>query len=287
MKFYQVPEIAKKYIEYDMIQAHTKLPPYSHYRTRLLYAFLHKNRIFRKYSELYALVTSLVQLGLDTHDQVEAQLNTPEEKEMRSKQLKVLAGDYFSGRFYQLLSQAGQIEIIRNLSRSICEVNRIKMNLYGKMTQFKMTAEEYLQQTVEIKSKLFLSFKDCMSEFHQQVWPDILYGLTECEVLLEEMKRVENIEYFPQSWAYWYLYEQADAAEQRLLVDRSKDRSSVNGMIDKYNIRHQLMSLLQKKMDDLLQRMKQFESDKLKQELVHIGEALTDSLASVKILEEI
>ena len=55
---------------------------------------------------------------------VTASNDVKEKKAARSRQLKVLAGDYFSSRFYHLLAQAGQIEMIKQLSNAICEVNR-------------------------------------------------------------------------------------------------------------------------------------------------------------------
>ena len=68
MNSYRIPEIAKQYTEYDMIQIHTDLPDFPEFRTRLLFAFLNGNSKLSSSSELYTLATSLVQLGLDTHD---------------------------------------------------------------------------------------------------------------------------------------------------------------------------------------------------------------------------
>ena len=72
MKPYKVPEIAKKYVEYDMIQAYTELPDFPDSRARLLFAFLVNQRIPLLHSELYSLVTSLVQIGMDTHDMIDS-----------------------------------------------------------------------------------------------------------------------------------------------------------------------------------------------------------------------
>ena len=126
MNSYRIPEIAKQYTEYDMIQTHTDLPDFPEFRTRLLFAFLNGNNKLSSSSELFTLATSLVQLGLDTHDLVTVSNDVKEKKAARSRQLKVLAGDYFSSRFYQSLAQAGQIEMIKQLSNAICEVNRLK-----------------------------------------------------------------------------------------------------------------------------------------------------------------
>ncbi|MDT2191702.1 heptaprenyl diphosphate synthase component 1 [Paenibacillus larvae] len=70
MNSYRIPEIAKKYTEYDMIQKHTNLPEFPEFRTRLLYAFLNGDSNLTSSGELFTLVTSLVQIGLDTHDLV-------------------------------------------------------------------------------------------------------------------------------------------------------------------------------------------------------------------------
>lgn len=287
MNRYQVPEMAKKYINYDMISTHTELPEYSHHRARLLYAFLNKSKLFHKHSELYTLVTSLVQLGLDTHEQVDVEADTYEEKKLRSKQLKVLAGDYFSSRFYQLLSQAGQIDIIRKLSRAICEVNRIKVNLYMKMRQVKLTAEEYLHQSVEMNAKLFLCFSHCMDEFHQKAWPDFLYRFTECELLLEELKRMNKTELFPHSLAYWYLLQEADQQERHIIKDSSKNELVLQRMLEKYNIREKLQQLFQTQMDELQKRITRFESNIGAVELKSLRESLFHAFTSIKLLKEV
>src|SRR5690606_20721265 len=83
-------------------------------------------------NELFALATSLLQLGLDTHDWVDETEGNGDEANL-SKQLRVLAGDYFSGRFYYLLAGAGYIDVIQRISKAVCEVNKIKMNLYERI----------------------------------------------------------------------------------------------------------------------------------------------------------
>lgn len=285
MNLYRVPDIAKKYIDYDMIQAHTELPAYSQYRARLLYAFLNRSKLFRKHSELFTLVTSLVQLALDTHERVENASDHEEEKQIRSKQLKVLAGDYLSSRFYQLLSQAGQIDIIRMLSWAICEVNRIKMNLYVKMKQVKITAEEYLHQSVEMNSKLFLSFSHCMDGLYEKEWPELLYRFTKCEFLLEELKRMDKLEEFPHSWGYWYLLQQADRKELTSVYNgTTRDWQQ---MLEKYRIRDHLLGLIQSQIEEIQKRINRLESDLLQGELKNLKDTITHAFTSLKLLKEV
>jgi heptaprenyl diphosphate synthase len=288
MNSYRIPEIAKQYTEYDMIQIHTDLPDFPELRTRLLFAFLNGNSKLSSSSELYTLATSLVQLALDTHDMVTASNDIKEKKAARSRQLKVLAGDYFSSRFYYLLAQAGQIEMVKQLSNAICDVNRLKMNAYMKMKQLKLTAEDYIHQTVEIKSQLFLSFSEFMSEVYNQAWPDILRSFAKCEVIFEEIFRIESAANFKGSWGFWHILQHGTKEERKQLQAEESDLTKVRTLLHKYNITSQLYQMLDSYTKQLQSKVQQLESDKLISELFHIGEPFLRFLAKQpKVLEEI
>src|SRR5690606_29536259 len=122
-------ETANKYTEYDLISAYTQLPEYPVLRTNVLSAFLRyasEKALHPKLQESIGLAVSLMQHGLDTHEPVE------DKGETRRRQMTVLAGDYFSSRFYQLLSQAESVQSILLVSQAVCDVNRTKMRLYTR-----------------------------------------------------------------------------------------------------------------------------------------------------------
>lgn len=289
MNSYRIPEIAKQYTEYDMIQIHTDLPNFPELRTRLLFAFLNGNSKLSSSSELYTLATSLVQLALDTHDLVTASSDIKEKKAARSRQLKVLAGDYFSSRFYHLLAQAGQIDMIKQLAGAICEVNRLKMNTYMKMKQLKLTAEDYIHQTVEIKSQLFLSFSEFMSEAYDSAWPDILRCYARCEVIFDEIFRMESAAgAFKDSWGFWHILQHGSKDERKQLQAEESDQVKVRTLMHKYHITSQLYTMLDAQTKLLQSKVQQLGSDKLISELFHIGEPFLRFLAKQpKVLEEI
>lgn len=288
MNSYRIPEIAKQYTEYDMIQIHTDLPDFPELRTRLLFAFLNENNKLSSLSELFTLATALVQLGLDTHDLVTVSNEVKEKKASRSRQLKVLAGDYFSARFYHLLAKTGQIEMIKQLSNAICEVNRLKLSSYTKMKQLKLTAEDYIHHTVEIKSQLFLSFSEVMSERYNQAWPDILRGYVRCELLFDEIFRMETTENFKGSWGYWHINQNGTRDERKQLQAEEADTTKVRTLLNKYNISTQLYQLLHAQTKQLLDRVNKLESVKLQSELFHMGEPfLRFTGEQPKVLEEI
>ncbi|WP_152654621.1 heptaprenyl diphosphate synthase component 1 [Oceanobacillus sp. CFH 90083] len=80
--------------------------------------------------EKYIISTMLVQIALDTHDFVPIKQNADTESEMIEKQLQVLSGDYYSGLYYLLLAEAGEIQFIQILANAIREINELKVTLY-------------------------------------------------------------------------------------------------------------------------------------------------------------
>lgn len=278
MKPYRIPEIAQKYIDYDMIQRHTELPDISDSRLRLLYAFLNHQQSLTKHSELYTLVISLVQLGMDTHDLIDTDSEPRPEREMRSRQLKVLAGDYFSARFYQMLSQAGQIDMVSKISGAVCEVNRLKVNLYVRMRQLKVTAEEYLSFTVQLRSELFQLFSGVLDGALSRVWSEVLGSVSRCEVVLEEIERSESPVRFDKSWAYWHVMQEGTDEERQQLSQSLNEPAFITGLVEKYNVRNLLTAKLKHSADAVKAIAGKLESDKLLGELTQIVDALLNKL---------
>ncbi|SFI55874.1 heptaprenyl diphosphate synthase [Paenibacillus sp. UNC496MF] len=288
MKPYKVPEIAKKYVEYDMIQAHTELPAFPDSRARLLFTFLSNQRTPLLHSELYTLVVSLVQLGMDTHDLID-ESGRVAEKEMRSRQLKVLAGDYYSSRFYQLLAQAGQVGMIRRISNGVCEVNRLKVNFYMKMKQLKLTAEDYLNQCAQIRTELFTVFTDILDDRTARVWTELLQGVGRCEVVLDELKRSDKPERFGGSWGYWHVLNVGTDEEKRKLADDPQEPSIAASLLAAYDIRAELAEKLRQSVAAVQSVIARLDSDKLVRELQQIGETFLRPLlpaASASALNE-
>jgi len=217
MKLYRIPQLAPKYTDYPMIQAHTTLPQLAHFRLQLIYEMLDKFSPYDRDSELFTLATALVQLGMDTHDQIDVSLEPCSEQEMRTRQIRVLSGDYFSARFYQLLANAGQIDMITALSQGVCEVNQLKIDLYLRMKQNKVKTAEYMEQMVKIRSELFVFYGKLLELDTSSSWLDLLHNVTKCEWLLEEIERSQSSYSFHHSLAYWFIWHQGSELEQQKL----------------------------------------------------------------------
>lgn len=111
----------------------------------------------------YILATLLVQSALDTHELV---TNTHDNEKsnsgrlLKDRQLTVLAGDYYSGLYYQLLANSNNIELISVLSNAIKDINEHKIMLYQKTI---MNEVEVIRSTQVIESSLIGKVADYLN----------------------------------------------------------------------------------------------------------------------------
>lgn len=102
----------------------------------------------------YMITTMLIQMALDTHDTViSTNKDNETESAIVSRQLAVLAGDYYSGLYYLLLAELEDIEMIQILATTIKEISELKMKLYYKEYD---SFKEYLQLITKVESLLII-----------------------------------------------------------------------------------------------------------------------------------
>lgn len=101
-------------------------------------------------AEIYAACTAtmLVQLGLDIHEEVTNGEEIAQHK-IRYRQLQILAGDYFSSRYFLLLSRLGMVDKIMELAFAIKQVNQQKALLYQWRKDF---PEEEFDRWLDMKT---------------------------------------------------------------------------------------------------------------------------------------
>lgn len=276
----------KRYTEYDVIQTHTDLPDFPEFRVRLLHAFLNEADLAAKDSELYSVVTAIVQMGLDVHDEVPEQNTEKSKPAARSRQLKVLAGDYFSSRYYNLLAEAGEVAAVRLLAASICEINRLKLNLYMGIKQLKMTAEDYVRESAQIKSHLFLSLISLLPEWAKRSFGELVYGVSRLEVLSSELARLRDDREIPESWAYWHILDQGSKEDRKLLKAGGPDSSRLRPLLLKYKAGAHLQRMLEEQLEQLPGKLRELKSERLLQELQPLIERLGRCMGRPRILEE-
>lgn len=252
MKPYRIPHLAKPYTDYDMIQRHTELPPFSDGRSHLLYIFLnHGTPVGSRDGELFTLVTALVQLGLDTHESIDSSQEEPGGDPMRSRQLKVLAGDYFSSWFYHLLAKQERIEMVGILSTAIADFNVMKANLYSRMKGMLLSAEQYLRHTVQLNMRLFLSFTPMIEESLTELWEKLLTEFSQCETVCLELKRSSDPANAREGYCYWKVLEAATEDERLLLQGQNLDLKDWKKLKMKYKCDSQLTDKLHQSLQSI------------------------------------
>jgi len=137
-------------IRYNTLQAYTSTPKLE---DEQLFFLLLPQLNGEQWSEPMAtgaIATAIVHTSLNEHDKVLAK-----EAITKEQQLIVLAGDYYSGRYYQLLAQSGNIVLIQKLSAAIIERCEHEIKVYEPLEQ---TLTEWIDSLMVIKTALIERF---------------------------------------------------------------------------------------------------------------------------------
>lgn len=163
-EFIDILNEVRKQAECEYVQRYVDIPPISYMRLQVLFLFLLDAGVPLEKIKNYLVPTILIQLALDCHEEVTL-LPQSTERGIRTRQLSVLAGDYYSSKYYYLLSKIEDIRIIRSLARSIGEINELKTILYCGTD---WEAEKALHLRNQIDSALSVGF---VPQFCQEPTP--------------------------------------------------------------------------------------------------------------------
>lgn len=181
-EFTDILDEVRKQAECEYVQRYVDIPPIPYMRLQVLFLFLLDSKVPHEKIKHYLVSTILIQLALDCHDEVTL-LPQSTERGIRTRQLSVLAGDYYSSKYYYLLSKIEDIRIIRSLARSIGEINECKTILYAGT---EVDAEKSLELRNQIDSALYVGFVPQFCEMPTQ-WLPLIQKLILVERLTHEL----------------------------------------------------------------------------------------------------
>ncbi|PLT28329.1 heptaprenyl diphosphate synthase component 1 [Peribacillus deserti] len=119
------------------------------------------------------LAAMLVQMALDTHEKVTLSIPGEDTSDfLKSRQLTILAGDYFSGLYYSILAGLEKVDYISCLAAGIKDVNENKIKLYQAVHT---NAAELIDSIKAIEAALVCKAADaCAQPSYKQLFSDIL-----------------------------------------------------------------------------------------------------------------
>ncbi|MFD1171703.1 heptaprenyl diphosphate synthase component 1 [Oceanobacillus picturae] len=155
LDIYHLKELLREKMRHAYLYKHIEKPILDQAKLILLTEIIDETSLSTSQKESYIITAMLVQVALDTHEKVPATSKVDEDKGRKvAGQLNVLAGDYYSGLYYLLLSEMKEIDLIHKLANAIKEINENKMKLYYNEAS---TFEDYLDILTNIESLLITS----------------------------------------------------------------------------------------------------------------------------------
>lgn len=180
-------------ISQSFVEAYVDVPRVAENRLALLYLFLLEQGMTKERASIFCTATGLIQLGLDMHEKV-ANTYEPTITAERIRQLTVLAGDYYSSRYYQLLAEEGEIKAVEVLSGAVQRVNEAKMRLYVAERDGKLSSdEEYWELRNTIDTGLYVAIVEeyAKREEERRFWIGLLKDTATVESVIGEWEHLK------------------------------------------------------------------------------------------------
>jgi heptaprenyl diphosphate synthase len=180
----EMKELVGQKVSHSYLLKFIQAPYIDEDKLLILISILNQIEMSGKQLGNYALTTMLIQIALDTHDHVPNDSEEDEENgSSKTKQLTVLAGDYYSGLYYMLLADTDDIQMIKALSMGIKEVNEHKISVFQK----EFDGIEKLMSSIKmIESSLLIKF---IEYFQVDVWKEVVINFLFVKRLINEREQ--------------------------------------------------------------------------------------------------
>ncbi|WP_409251185.1 heptaprenyl diphosphate synthase component 1 [Bacillus sp. SCS-153A] len=208
----------KHYVEeklsYSYLQKYIDSPQIDEDRISFLLLPFTKGRQVMEEQEIIRLISTvmLIQIGLDTHEKV---TNSPNDS-LKERQLTVLAGVYFSGQYYKILSELENVSLINYLAQAIKTVNESKISLYK---QEYINVQQIMDSVKTIESAVINSF---LSQHGTAHWQELVIEMLFLRRIVQENEKLELGEITPLHTSLKSTIFPADATSALTLEQKQK-----------------------------------------------------------------
>jgi heptaprenyl diphosphate synthase len=174
-----------QFIHHSYLKEFIGTPEVDEDKLFLLVTLCNELNVKEEVADSYIITTMLVQVALDIHEQVSIATKS-NDNEQKIQQLKVLAGDYYSGLYYKLLAEIEDIHMIKRLAESIKLINEHKIRVYRQ----DLTYQDSLIDSIKIIEGALLQG---IAEAHQlPLWKEITSEILLLKRLYTEKEQFNN-----------------------------------------------------------------------------------------------
>ncbi|MFC4768915.1 heptaprenyl diphosphate synthase component 1 [Effusibacillus consociatus] len=189
------------------------LPNLEQFQLKTAIAILETAGCSKKETELITSVLLLIYHGLSVHENIDEN-----QIEGNFRQLKVLAGDYYSSKYYYLLASQGQIELIGLFAEAVAKINEAKAERAALLRLDQSNTDKYLLLTERIHGELLYAL--CSRYLRaESVTFDLVRLLVKAHIF-----GIEYNQFLSGHWyanlSYLFIKEQATEEEIRLLASK-------------------------------------------------------------------
>ncbi len=180
----EILDFIEKQLHHSFLEKYIENPAVDLDRIHLLLLpFLENDGGFQPHQVIKSVSTAmLIQIALDTHDKV----TNSKSESLKERQLTVLAGDYFSGLYYKILSETNHVQLIKALAKGTKEVNESKVSLYKKENT---NIDEIIESFCTIESAIIRNY---LKYFNQTKWTELAEHILMIKRLLIEQGLLEK-----------------------------------------------------------------------------------------------
>lgn len=184
IKVAKLKESIERYVLHPYLRKNIISPSIDEDKLLILVSIVERLDLSPTEKDTYVIAIMLMYIALDTHDNV---LNTIEdEKSMKTTQLTILAGDYYSGLYYKLLAKVCNAEMIKKLSEGVKKINEHKVTIYSKK-------QSHVSEVINsVKSIEFSLIGELTDYFEVTNWNEAIANFLLLKRLLKEKSQFER-----------------------------------------------------------------------------------------------
>lgn len=197
-KIVQYEREIRSHIYDSFVWRHIEEPVIDEDKLAVFLAILSHSDVEEQSLTNYILSIMLMQIALDTHENVTNDMNKEDSHELRKRQLTILAGDYYSGLYYHILARTEDVSFIKEFSRGIQVINESKVELYRSKeasAEFLFSHMESIETVLAEKTAAYFD-RECNMSFFK----DFLL----LKRVNQELALLESLEYRKQEVPSYY-----------------------------------------------------------------------------------